>query len=134
MAGLASLQSPQTLFTSGEQPAEQTAKPSLSASGQQGPSVTMVRTAVVPVYETLQVRPQPMPGKLVVANVPVRDRAFTMVKVWPSAGTKPLASETFRAPLSVAAPPVAATLSWSYWVPAVVPPISTSSAPSACCV
>ena len=46
----------------------------------------------------------------------------------PRAGWKPLIRATSTVPPSVAVPE---TASWSYWLPAVVPPMSMSRAPVA---
>ena len=62
------------------------------------------------------------------AKVPVRQFALPaqvrIVKVLPFAGVKPPMSETLRMPPSVAGRFVGPAI-WSYWVPAVSPPIST---------
>jgi hypothetical protein len=68
---------------------------------------------------------------LTVENVPDTELAFRISKVVPTAGTKPLIKLRLRVPFRLAAP---VAFSWSYLVPAVVPPIDISRTPLKFCV
>ena len=66
-----------------------------------------------------------------VENVPVTDPAFRTSNVVPTVGIKPLIMLRLSVPFKLAAPLM---FSWSYFVPAVVPPIEISRTPLEFCV
>jgi hypothetical protein len=64
-------------------------------------------------------------------KVPLREPNINTRKVSPMAGKKLSIKRTFRVPFRVARP---VTVSRSYWVPAVRPPILTFRTPPGFCV
>jgi hypothetical protein len=60
-----------------------------------------------------------------VLKSPVKPPYVKMSNRWPGCGVKPLTSDTFNIPAKLAVP---VTASWSYCVPAVAPPSTTSRA------